>query len=246
MFFADLSLVFNLAWFRFTLQCLSLWTLKSSTAIPLGGLRWQVCIFWEIRSHCTKKGYTGTLLFLSWHIYLFIINFLALLIFHLRVFHLLGRYFTTWTTPPATFAVGYFDIGSCFMPWPAWTSILLFLLPCLPGMIGTCHSTQPLVEMGSHELFARLAISASQIWLGLQGCTTMPGFSWHIYYLKKLCDDLHAKSPGIENRRTALHDMTVAALIYGVLNTHNQLSAMRSYNEYLLQTSFKTKYDRLH
>jgi hypothetical protein len=31
---------------------------------------------------------------------------------------------------PAIFALLIFEIGSCFMPWPAWTVILIFVLPC--------------------------------------------------------------------------------------------------------------------
>jgi hypothetical protein len=34
------------------------------------------------------------------------------------------------------------------MPGIAWTSVLLFVLPCIAGMTGTHHCTQPLVETG--------------------------------------------------------------------------------------------------
>jgi hypothetical protein len=39
---------------------------------------------------------------------------------------------------------------------PAWTSILLFMLPLVAGMTGTHHHTQPLIEIGgSRELFVQ-------------------------------------------------------------------------------------------
>jgi hypothetical protein len=31
--------------------------------------------------------------------------------------------------PPGLFAFVIFEIGSHFMPWPAWTSVFLFVLP---------------------------------------------------------------------------------------------------------------------
>jgi hypothetical protein len=45
-----------------------------------------------------------------------------------------------------------FEVGSCFLPWPAWSLILLFMLPCIAGMAGARHHTQPLVEMGCCEI----------------------------------------------------------------------------------------------
>jgi hypothetical protein len=55
----------------------------------------------------------------------------------------------------------------------AWIMILLFVLPYIAGMTDAHHHGQPLVQMGSHELFAQPAqpglrtilhlISASQI-----------------------------------------------------------------------------------
>jgi hypothetical protein len=47
-----------------------------------------------------------------------------------------------------------FEIESHFMSELAWTSIL-FVLPPLTGMTGTPHHTHPLLEIGSHELFAQ-------------------------------------------------------------------------------------------
>jgi hypothetical protein len=49
-----------------------------------------------------------------------------------------------------------FETGSCFMSGLAWPMmVLLFVLSCIAEMTGLCHhSTQPLVEMGSHECFA--------------------------------------------------------------------------------------------
>jgi hypothetical protein len=59
------------------------------------------------------------------------------------------------------------------MPRPDWTMILLLVLPCVTGMAdrtGTHLYTQPVTEMGFHELFAWaglktlvLPISASQV-----------------------------------------------------------------------------------
>jgi hypothetical protein len=46
------------------------------------------------------------------------------------------------------FMLVMFKIGSYFMPWLAWTSVLLFVFPCMAGMTGMSHCTQLLVEMG--------------------------------------------------------------------------------------------------
>jgi hypothetical protein len=48
-----------------------------------------------------------------------------------------------------------FLVGSHFMPRLSWTTILLFVLLHVPGMAGAHHHTQPLVEIGSQELFTR-------------------------------------------------------------------------------------------
>jgi hypothetical protein len=48
------------------------------------------------------------------------------------------------------------EIGSLFLPL-AWNIILLFMLPCFAGMTGMNHYAQPLVKMGSLELFAQVA-----------------------------------------------------------------------------------------
>jgi hypothetical protein len=39
----------------------------------------------------------------------------------------------------AVFALVIFEIWSSFMPGPAWTAILLFMLPHLAGMASVCH-----------------------------------------------------------------------------------------------------------
>jgi hypothetical protein len=44
------------------------------------------------------------------------------------------------------------------MPGPAWTMILLFVLPCLAEMTGMYYHIQPLVEMGYHGLSLSLSL----------------------------------------------------------------------------------------
>jgi hypothetical protein len=51
-----------------------------------------------------------------------------------------------------------FEIGCGFMPGLACTAILPFVLSQVAGMTGTCHCTQPLVEMGFLELFTRASL----------------------------------------------------------------------------------------
>jgi hypothetical protein len=41
-----------------------------------------------------------------------------------------------------------------FIPKPAWTTVFLFVLLRVVGMISAKNHTQPLVVMGSYELFA--------------------------------------------------------------------------------------------
>jgi hypothetical protein len=63
------------------------------------------------------------------------------------------------------------------MPRVAWTVILLSVLPHETGMTGMYHHTQPLIEMGSHELFAQLTSNCNppdlclQVANGLSHCT---------------------------------------------------------------------------
>jgi hypothetical protein len=52
-------------------------------------------------------------------------------------------------------ALVIFEIGSHFIRGTTWTTIFLLLLPCVAGMIGICHHTLPLIEMGSCELLAQ-------------------------------------------------------------------------------------------
>jgi hypothetical protein len=68
--------------------------------------------------------------------------------------HLLGRCSTTWVMPPALFVLVVSEIGSQFMSGLPYTMILLFVLPCVAGMTGAPHRTQPLFEMESCKLFA--------------------------------------------------------------------------------------------
>jgi hypothetical protein len=52
----------------------------------------------------------------------------------------------------------FFNSVSHFFPRQAWTQILLCMLPFIAAMTGTHHHTQPLIEMGSHELFAEAGL----------------------------------------------------------------------------------------
>jgi hypothetical protein len=45
------------------------------------------------------------------------------------------------------------------MPGSAWTSVLLFVLPRVAGMTGTCYLTQPLVKMGVSNFLSGLALN---------------------------------------------------------------------------------------
>jgi hypothetical protein len=56
---------------------------------------------------------------------------------------------TLETHPPARFALVTLELH--FMSWPVWTAILLFVFP----YVAMCHRAHPLVEMGSHILFAQ-------------------------------------------------------------------------------------------
>jgi hypothetical protein len=68
------------------------------------------------------------------------------------------------------------------MPGPTWTMISLLLLPHIAETKGAHNLTQPLVEMGSWELFAQAGLEPQYSWslppkkLGLQTWSTMPGF----------------------------------------------------------------------
>jgi hypothetical protein len=58
-----------------------------------------------------------------------------------------GSCFTIWAILPALFVWVVFEIGSHFVPRLSWTVILLFVLPHIAGMTGTCQRAQPLVKM---------------------------------------------------------------------------------------------------
>jgi hypothetical protein len=51
---------------------------------------------------------------------------LGLLGFEVRSLHLIGRYFSAWTMPPASFALVILDLGSYVLPRLTWTVIFLF------------------------------------------------------------------------------------------------------------------------
>jgi hypothetical protein len=55
--------------------------------------------------------------------------FLEVLGFDRRTLCWLGRHSTSWTMPVALFALVIFEVGSYFLPWVAWTVIIVFMLP---------------------------------------------------------------------------------------------------------------------
>jgi hypothetical protein len=54
---------------------------------------------------------------------------LTVLGIEVRALYLLGKCSTTQITLPALFALVTLEIGSCFKPGLAWTTVLLFVLP---------------------------------------------------------------------------------------------------------------------
>jgi hypothetical protein len=56
--------------------------------------------------------------------------------------------------PPGLFAPVILEIGSRFLPGPAWTMDLLFYTSHCTGITGVQHHTRLLVEVGSCELFS--------------------------------------------------------------------------------------------
>jgi hypothetical protein len=68
------------------------------------------------------------------NIYVIIINFFfGGTWVELRALSLLGRGWTAWAMPPALFAFVIFQIGFCVLSEPAWTAILLIMLPVALG-----------------------------------------------------------------------------------------------------------------
>jgi hypothetical protein len=61
-------------------------------------------------------------------------------------------------TSPTLFALVTFEIGSHNMPGPAWALVLLFVLTYRAEMTGASPHIQPLVELGSHELFVQIGL----------------------------------------------------------------------------------------
>jgi hypothetical protein len=71
---------------------------------------------------------------------------------------------------PVLFAMVNLETGSHFIPRPAWTAVLLFVLPHIAEMTGVSHWTQLLTEMMSCEVFGLtwpwtmiFLVSASQV-----------------------------------------------------------------------------------
>jgi hypothetical protein len=64
-----------------------------------------------------------------------------------------------FASPPVLSTLVTFEIGSYFLPRPAWTTELLFTLPDIAEMIGVCHYAQLLFEIRSQELFPGLALN---------------------------------------------------------------------------------------
>jgi hypothetical protein len=94
---------------------------------------------------------------------------------------------------PAHFALANLEIGSCFLPRLAWTTILLFYSYAITGMTGMRQHTWLFsIEIGSHELFCLgwpgtmiLLISASCIAWN-DRCATVLNY-WLRWEFHKLC-----------------------------------------------------------
>jgi hypothetical protein len=81
--------------------------------------------------------------------------------FELRALYLLGRSSTAGTMPPALFALIILDIGSCFLPRPAWTSIFLcYTSRGLPFPASFC--SDGVLKAGQEPQSSR-SISTSQV-----------------------------------------------------------------------------------
>jgi hypothetical protein len=82
----------------------------------------------------------------------------------------------------------------------AWTMILLFMLPAITGMTGTCHCDQlpphlPPIEMGYHKLFCAdwpgtaiflITVSCTELFLSnYNWFSLLVGLSWYLPITEK-------------------------------------------------------------
>jgi hypothetical protein len=72
-----------------------------------------------------------------------------------------------------------FKIGYHFMLWSTWTTILLFVLPCVASMTGASHHTQSLVETRSCELFCQVQLPTAILPIYTSQVTRTTGMSPH-------------------------------------------------------------------
>jgi hypothetical protein len=70
----------------------------------------------------------------------------------------------TWATFPDFIALVKFVIGSVFMPWSAWTTILLFVLPPIAGDDRHMPPCPAIGWQGSQEFFAWAGFKPHSSW----------------------------------------------------------------------------------
>jgi hypothetical protein len=85
--------------------------------------------------------------------------FLVVLGFELQALCFLGRRATIWATSPDLFTPLFLELGSHFLPRLTWTMIILFYLYNIAGWQVCTIMPRLLVEMGTRELFAWLAVN---------------------------------------------------------------------------------------
>jgi hypothetical protein len=106
-----------------------------------GSINWIFTMFWV----CLSTSY------------LFIYLFIYLLWYWGLNLGLCACYHLSYAS--STFFFGYFWDRVSLFPWLAWTTtmILLFILPAVAGMTGTCHGTQFFsLRLGSQTFFPGL------------------------------------------------------------------------------------------
>jgi hypothetical protein len=89
-----------------------------------------------------------------------------------------------------------FEIRFRFLPRLTWPMILLFVLLSIARLTGMCHHTQPLVVIGSYELFVQISLHPPNLCLpsswDYRVESPCPASSWN-FYINVITFDIASK-----------------------------------------------------
>jgi hypothetical protein len=123
-----------------------------------------------------------SLIALSFYFFFFFFFFLTVLEFALRTLCLLGRYSSTWTTPPALFALVIFQRESYTFS-PVWPQTMIFLCNSsqVIGIADECHYVYLVLWARFSLIFFFFTQASLKLWypISVSWVSGIPSVSYH-------------------------------------------------------------------